>query len=72
MPLYYFCFENGHSATAEDPEDLADDAAARRYGNTVARELAVGRQAGPDSHVVVKNADGVEIHRIYLTPSKDA
>jgi len=72
MPLYYFCFENGRSAAADDPEELADDAAAHRYGETVARELAVGRQRAPDSHVVVKNADGVEIHRIYLTPSKDA
>ena len=52
MPLYYFCFENGRSATADDPEDLADDAAARRYGETVTRELAVGRPAAPDSHVV--------------------
>jgi hypothetical protein len=57
---------------AGDPEEVADDAATRRYGETVAGELAVGRQAGPGSHVVVKNADGVEIHRIYLAPSKNS
>jgi hypothetical protein len=71
MPLYYFCLENGRSAQADDPEEFPDDAAARKYGETVASELAVGALTS-GRYVVVKNADGVEVHRVYLTPSKKA
>jgi hypothetical protein len=71
MPLYYFCLENGRSAQADDPEELANDAAAREYGESVARDLAVGATPSA-SYVVVKNAEGVEVHRVYLTPSKKA
>jgi hypothetical protein len=55
-----------------DPEELANDAAAHRHGKIVANELAMGRASSPDSYVAVTNADGVEVHRIYLTPSRNS
>jgi hypothetical protein len=69
MALYYFSVENGVQYSAEDPEDLADEAAVRAVAEQIARELGRNNAAADGRRVVARNAKEEVVCEI---PFKDA
>jgi hypothetical protein len=66
MALYYFSVENGVQYSAEDPEDLPDEAAARAVAEQTARELGRNNAAAATRRVVVRNANNEVVYEIPL------
>jgi hypothetical protein len=58
MPFYHLRVEDGEPITDTIPIELADDEAARREAEAVARELSQGRCSGSEWKVVVTNENG--------------
>jgi hypothetical protein len=66
MPRYYFSLENGQLIAAEDPEDLADDAAARVVAEEVARDLARNNKSPGSDRVIARNANNKLVWEVLL------
>jgi hypothetical protein len=58
MPFYRLRVENGEPITDTIPYELADDEAARREAEAIARELSQGRANGSEWKVVVTDENG--------------
>jgi hypothetical protein len=66
MPRYYFSLEHGSLISAEDPEDLADDEAARVVAEEIARDLARNNKSpGPD-RVLARNDNNKLVWEVLL------
>jgi hypothetical protein len=60
MPQYLFRVENGEPVDGE-PEEFADDGAARAAAEDLARELSKNRSSGDQWRIVMTNAAGEQI-----------
>jgi methanogenic corrinoid protein MtbC1 len=70
MPLYTFSLEDGSlSASTTEPEELADDGAARELAEQVAREMAQGKAQDSRSYILVRNERGEDVCTVYLLGS---
>jgi hypothetical protein len=69
MMRYFFHLEDG--ACIRDPKgvDFPDDASALQEAANIAQELSKARVHAYEWSVVVKNADGVRVGSVPLTPS---
>jgi len=69
MMRYFFHLEDG--ACIRDPKgvDFPDDAAALQEAANIAQELSKARVHAYEWRVVVKNADGMRVGSVPLTPN---
>jgi hypothetical protein len=67
--IYFFHLEDGACIRDPDGEEFPDDAAAMREATKVAHELSKLRVHAYEWRVVVKNADGLRIGSVPLTPA---
>jgi histidinol phosphatase-like enzyme len=69
---YFFHVEDGTCIRDPKGEEFPDDASAMREASKVAQELSKLRLHPYDWRVVVKNAEGIRVGSVPLTPREDA
>jgi hypothetical protein len=69
MPRYYFSLEADSLISAEDPEDLADNEAARFVAEEIVRDLARNNKSPGSDRIIARNADNKLVWEVLL---KDA